>query len=148
MRIAIGCDHAGPEVKAQLAEYIEGLGHEVIDLGTDGPDRVDYPDYAQKVCETVQSGDAELGVLICGTGIGMSIAANKFSGIRAANVTLPQIAPLARQHNDANVLTLSARFVDVETNKQIVRNFLEASFEGGRHSQRLAKIEKIENERR
>lgn len=148
MRIAIGCDHAGPEVKAQLAEYIEGLGHEVIDLGTDGPDRVDYPDYAQKVCETVQSGDAELGVLICGTGIGMSIAANKFSGIRAANVTLPQVAPLARQHNDANVLTLSARFVDVETNKQIVRNFLEASFEGGRHSQRLAKIEKIENERR
>lgn len=147
MRIAIGCDHAGPEMKDQLAEYIRALGHDVDDLGTDGPDRVDYPDYAQKVCRAVQTGDAQIGVLICGTGIGMSIAANKFAGIRAANVTLPEIAPLARQHNDANVLTLSARFVDVETNKQIVRAFLEAGFEGGRHAQRLAKIEKIENER-
>ncbi len=147
MRIAIAGDHADPEMKDQLASFVEGLGHQVANLGTNGPDRVDYPDFARKVCEAVQKGEADLGILVCGTGIGMSIAANKFRGIRAANVTLPEVAPLARQHNDANVLTLSARFVDEPTNEQIIANFLNAQFEGGRHAGRLAKIAQIEDER-
>ncbi len=147
MRIAIAGDHADPEMKDQLASFVEGLGHQVANLGTNGSDRVDYPDFARKVCEAVQKGEADLGILVCGTGIGMSIAANKFRGIRAANVTLPEVAPLARQHNDANVLTLSARFVDEPTNEQIIANFLNAQFEGGRHAGRLAKIAQIEDER-
>ncbi len=147
MRIAIAGDHADPEMKDQLASFVEGLGHQVANLGTNGPDRVDYPDFARKVCEAVQKGEADFGILVCGTGIGMSIAANKFRGIRAANVTLPEVAPLARQHNDANVLTLSARFVDEPTNEQIIANFLDAQFEGGRHAGRLAKIAQIEDER-
>ena len=147
MRIAIAGDHADPEMKDQLASFVEGLGHQVANLGTNGPDRVDYPDFARKVCEAVQKGEADLGILVCGTGIGMSIAANKFRGIRAANVTLPEVAPLARQHNDANVLTLSARFVDEPTNEQIIANFLDAQFEGGRHAGRLAKIAQIEDEK-
>lgn len=148
MRIAIASDHAGFKMKDRLAAFVEELGHEVSNLGTFGPDRVDYPDYAGKACRMIQQGEADLGILVCGTGIGMCIAANKFCGIRAANVTMPQIAPLARQHNDANVLTLSARFVDAQTNEQIIREFLAAEFEGGRHADRLAKIAQIENEER
>ena len=144
MRIAIGNDHAGIEQKPQLAEYIAGLGHEVIDCGSDSDRRVDYPDYAAIVAELVVLGEADMGVLICGTGIGMSIAANKVDGIRAANVTMPEVAPLAREHNDANVLTLSARFVDVETNERIIKAFLEAEFAGGRHAERVAKIMALE----
>ena len=144
MRIAIGNAHAGIEQKPQLAEYVAGLGHEVIDCGCDSDRRVDYPDYAAIVAELVVMGEADMGILICGTGIGMSIAANKVDGIRAANVTMPEVAPLAREHNDANILTLSARFVDVETNELIIEKFLGAEFAGGRHAERVAKIMALE----
>ncbi len=146
MRIAIAGDHADVEMKDNLAQFVEDMGYEVLNLGTHGTDRVDYPDYARKVCESIKNGESDLGILVCGTGIGMCIAANKFASIRAANVTLPQVAPLARQHNNANVLTLSARFVDEQTNKQIIKEFLGAKFEGGRHAERLEKIEAIEKE--
>lgn len=146
MRIAIAGDHADVEMKDNLAQFVEDMGYEVLNLGTHGTDRVDYPDYARKVCESIKNGESDLGILVCGTGIGMCIAANKFASIRAANVTLPQVAPLARQHNNANVLTLSARFVDEQTNKQIIKEFLGAKFEGGRHAERLEKIEAIEKD--
>ncbi len=144
MRIAIGCDHAGFEQKDAIADFARSLGHEVDDFGCDGPDRVDYPDYALKVSRAVVEGDDDMGILICGTGMGMSIAANKVEGIRAANVTRADMAPLARQHNDANVLTLSSRFVDERSNEKIVEAFLAASFEGGRHADRVEKIGSIE----
>ncbi len=147
MRIAVAGDHADVQMKDNLAKFVESMGHEVLNLGTHSADRVDYPDFARKVCEFIKNGESDLGILVCGTGIGMCIAANKFAGIRAANVTLPQVAPLARQHNNANVLTLSARFVDEQTNKQIISEFLGANFEGGRHLERLAKIEAIEEEK-
>lgn len=146
MRIAVAGDHADVEMKDNLAQFVEDMGYEVLNLGTHGIDRVDYPDYARKVCESIKNGESDLGILVCGTGIGMCIAANKFASIRAANVTLPQVAPLARQHNNANVLTLSARFVDEQTNKQIIKEFLGAKFEGRRHAERLEKIEAIEKE--
>lgn len=145
MRIAIGCDHAGFDQKLQLAAYIEGLGHEVLDKGSLDAGRVDYTDYAEAVCRAVVAGEADFGVLICGTGIGMSIAANKVRGIRAANVTLPCCAALAREHNDANVVTLSARFVSLEDNEAIVKTFLECDFAGGRHAGRVAKIMALES---
>ncbi|MBR2521684.1 MAG: ribose 5-phosphate isomerase B [Coriobacteriales bacterium] len=144
MRIAIGCDHAGIEQKPAIAEYLSAKGFEVVDLGCYSAERVDYPDYAVKVSECVASGDADFGILICGTGIGMSIAANKVAGIRAANVTRADMAPLARQHNDANVLTLSARFVALEENEAIIDAFLAAEFEGGRHEGRVAKINALD----
>ncbi len=147
MRIAVAGDHADVQMKDNLAKFVESMGHEVLNLGTHSADRVDYPDFARKVCESIKNGESDLGILVCGTGIGMCIAANKFAGIRAANVTLPQVAPLARQHNNANVLTLSARFVDEQTNKQIISEFLGANFEGRRHLERLAKIEAIEEEK-
>ncbi|MCR5845927.1 MAG: ribose 5-phosphate isomerase B [bacterium] len=144
MRIAIGCDHAGIEQKPAIVEYLSAKGYEVVDLGCYSAERVDYPDYAVKVSECVASGGADFGILICGTGIGMSIAANKVAGIRAANVTRADMAPLARQHNDANVLTLSARFVALEENEAIIDAFLAAEFEGGRHEGRVAKINALD----
>ena len=123
MHIGIANDHAGFAPKAQLIEYMQSLGHEVEDFGTYSEDRVDYPDFAAKLGRAVAAGKCDFGVLICGTGIGMSIAANKIKGVRAANVLVPEVAPLARQHNDANVLTISARYVDIETNKQIIKNY-------------------------
>jgi ribose 5-phosphate isomerase B len=139
--VAIASDHAGFEQKRQLADWLNELGFEVHDLGPATDERVDYPDYAAKVAEEVASGAATRGILVCGTGIGMAIAANKRHGIRAANITDPQFATLAREHNDANVITLSGRFVDLETNKQIVNNFLTTDFGGGRHADRVKKIE-------
>ena len=145
MRVAFGNDHAASaELRADLIGFIEGLGHEVSDMGSSGEERVDYPDYARKVCEAVASGEADRGILVCGTGVGMRIAANKIRGIRAANVTLPGVAPLVREHNDANVLTLSARFVDGDSNKEIIRLFLETDFAGGRHAQRVSKMTELE----
>lgn len=140
MRIAIASDHAGFEQKAQLVPFLQGLGHEVVDLGPEDANRVDYPDYAEKVGRAVASGDADRGVLVCGTGIGMAIAADKIAGVRAANVVTPEFAELARRHNDANVVTLSGRFVSLEENERILKVFLVAEFEGGRHAQRVAKI--------
>lgn len=144
MKISIASDHAGFEQKQQLVSYLQEQGHEVLDQGPDTDERVDYPDYAVKVAMDVSFKRADFGVLVCGTGIGMSIFANKIVRVRAANVTRPDFAALARQHNDANVVTLSGRFVDLETNKQIVDAFLAAEFEGGRHAERLAKLLPIE----
>lgn len=145
MRIAIASDHAGFEQKQALVEFLKGLGHEVSDLGPDTADRVDYPDYAVKVAHAVAGGAADRGVLVCGTGIGMAVAANKIHGIRAVNAINTQFAELCREHNDANILTLSGRFVDVEENKRILDTFLSTDFGGGRHAGRVAKIMALEN---
>ena len=144
MIISIAADHAGFEEKERLRAYLEELGHEVIDRGPASDARVDYPDFAKKVADDVASGAAERGVLACGTGIGMAIAANKVHGIRAANVVLPEFAALAREHNDANIITVSARFVEHEVNCAIVKAFLETEFGGGRHAGRVAKIAALE----
>jgi ribose 5-phosphate isomerase B len=139
--VAIASDHAGFEQKQQLATWLSELGFEVHDLGPATDERVDYPDYAAKVAGEVATGTVARGILVCGTGIGMAIAANKRRNVRAANITSPEFAILAREHNDANVITLSGRFVDLTTNKQIVNNFLTTPFGGGRHAERVKKIE-------
>ena len=144
MKISIASDHAGFEQKELLKPFLEELGHEVLDRGPGSDDRVDYPDYAKLVGDDVAQGVAERGVLVCGTGIGMAVAANKVNGVRAANVVTPEFAQLAREHNDANVVTVSGRFVDVETNRAILRTFLETDFAGGRHAGRVAKIMALE----
>ena len=145
MNVSIASDHAGFEEKELLVTYLCELGHEVIDRGPANDDRVDYPDFAALVAADVVSGDAEYGVLVCGTGIGMAIAANKVHGIRAANVTSPEFAQLAREHNNANVVTVSGRFVSDEVNRAIVKAFLETEFGGGRHAGRVDKIMALEN---
>lgn len=144
MRIAIASDHAGFEQKEALRDHVSACGHEVIDFGPANDDRVDYPDFAVKVADAVTAGDADLGVLVCGTGIGMAIAANKVPGARAANVTTPQFAELAREHNDANIVTVSGRFVTLEDNERIVDAFLSTDFAGGRHAGRVEKMTAIE----
>ena len=140
MRVSIGSDHAGFEQKQALVDYLVGKGYDVIDRGPDSDDRVDYPDYASPVAHDVADGTADRGVLVCGTGIGMAMAADKVPGIRAANIVNTEFAALCREHNDANVLTLSGRFVSLEDNKEIVRVFLSTAFGGGRHAQRVEKI--------
>ena len=141
MRVAIGSDHAGFEQKQALVDYLASeLGQDVIDLGPDSEERVDYPDYAALVARTVAQGDADRGVLVCGTGIGVALAADKVAGIRASSITTPEFAELVRQHNDGNVVCLSGRFVEPEVNREIVRVFLTTEFEGGRHADRVAKI--------
>lgn len=140
MKVSIAADHAGFEEKQLLVEYLRELGCEVVDRGPANDDRVDYPDFAALVAADVASGEAERGVLVCGTGIGMAIAANKVDGIRAANVITPEFAQLAREHNDANVVTVSGRFVTDEVNRAIVKAFLETDFGGGRHAGRVEKI--------
>jgi ribose 5-phosphate isomerase B len=141
MRIVIGSDHAGFDQKQRLAAYLAEQGHQVTDVGTDNAeDSVDYPDFAFAVGRAVAAGDAEFGVLVCGTGIGMAIAANKVAGIRAANITDPEFAKLSREHNDANVVTVSARFVPLQVNEQILDAFLSTEFGGARHAGRVAKI--------
>lgn len=141
MRIAIASDHGGFEQKEQIARHLRDLGHEVDDLGCDSTESVDYPDYAEKVAQEVSDGTAERGVLICGTGIGMALVADKFPGVRAASIQRPDFAALFRHHNDGNVVCLSGRFVPLETNEQVVDTFLETGFDGGRHSRRVEKIE-------
>ena len=133
MKIAIGNDHAAVEMKNEIKAYLESKGHEVINFGTDTSDSCDYPVYGQKVAEAVASGQAEEGVLICGTGIGISLAANKVPGIRAAVCSEPVSARLAKQHNDANIIAFGARIVGLEEAKAIVDAFFDAEFEGGRH---------------
>ena len=144
MKVSIASDHAGFEEKELLVAYLGELGHEAIDRGPANDDRVDYPDYAALVAADVASGEAEYGVLVCGTGIGMAIAANKVHGIRAANVTTPEFAQLAREHNNANIVTVSGRFVSDEVNRAIVKAFLETEFGGGRHAGRVDKIMALE----
>lgn len=145
MKVSIASDHAGFEEKQLLVGHLERLGYEVTDRGPDDDARVDYPDYAALVAQDVARGDADRGVLVCGTGIGMAIAANKVSGIRAANVTSPEFSRLAREHNDANVITVSGRFVSDETNRAIVEAFLNTEFGGGRHAGRVAKMMALES---
>lgn len=144
MKISIASDHAGFEQKQALVGYLASKGHDVIDRGPDCDDRVDYPDYAARVAHDVVDGMAERGVLVCGTGIGMAVAANKVDGIRAVNVINPQFAELSREHNDANVVTLSGRFVDEGTNRAILDAFLATPFGEGRHAGRVAKIMALE----
>lgn len=144
MKVAIASDHGGYEQKQQLVDFLVKQGYDVLECGPDNEDSVDYPDYAKLVAEAVAQGRAERGILVCGTGIGMSIAANKVDGVRAANVTSPEFAALAREHNNANVVTLSGRFVDLAVNQKIVDTFLTTSFAGGRHERRVEKIHGLE----
>ena len=138
--IAIASDHAGYDLKAALAEELVAMGYEIVDLGTDGPDSVDYPDFAKVLIRTIIEGRAERGVLICGTGVGISIAANRHPGIRAALCHNETTARLAREHNDANVLALGARIVGVDVAKNCLKAFLTTEFAGGRHAGRVAKL--------
>lgn len=142
--IIIGSDHGGLALKTALNSYLKRRGFDVTDAGTNGDASVDYPDFGQKVAETVIAGEAELGILICGTGIGMSIAANKIPGIRAALVTDVFMARMAREHNNANVLVLGGRVLDEQKACDLVGAWLDATFEGGRHQLRLDKITLLE----
>lgn len=143
-KIALGADHAGFEEKEKVKKTLEELGIEYEDMGTITPESVDYPDYAQKVAESVSSGKYEQGLLVCGSGTGMAIAANKVKGVRAAVAWSPEIAALARQHNNANVLSLPARFLTDSESADIVKAFFESDFEGGRHERRVDKIKSLE----
>lgn len=140
-RIPIASDHAGFEMKEHLRGVLAKMGYEVEDIGTHSPASTDYPDYAHPLAEMVESGAAKRGVLLCGTGLGMSYAANRHHGVRAAVVWSPEIATFARSHNDANVLVVPARFVSEEDAVSILKNFLDTPFEGGRHQKRVDKIE-------
>lgn len=140
MKIAIGCDHAGYEHKLGIVDFLHLLGCEVTDFGCNSAESCDYPDFARPTAESVAKGEHDFGILICGSGIGMSIVANKIRGIRAANCTSPKMAELARQHNNANILTFGARLVSLDDAKEIVRSFLNTKFEGGRHQRRVEKI--------
>jgi len=142
--IVIGSDHGGLNLKTALKSYLGRRGYAVTDAGTDNDASVDYPDFGQKVAEMVADGSAELGILICGTGIGMSIAANKVPGIRAALVTDVFMARMAREHNNANILVLGGRVLDEQKACDLVGAWLDATFEGGRHQGRLDKITEIE----
>ena len=143
-RIAIGCDHRGFALKKLIMPFLQNEGHSYHDFGCYSTDPVDYPDIAQKVGDTVASGNFDQGVLICDTGIGMSIAANKIKGIRAALCHNAFAAQRARQHNDANILCLRAEDIDTESALEIVKTFLATDFEGGRHVQRVNKIRALE----
>ena len=139
MKITIGCDHAGVEYKSKIVEFLEKEGYQVLDVGTFGEESVDYPDYAHMVAEEVLAG-ANFGILICGSGNGVSMAANKHEGIRAALCWNEEITKLARQHNDANIISIPARFMSLEASTQIIKTFLTEPFEGGRHQRRVEKI--------
>ncbi|HBP25581.1 MAG TPA: ribose 5-phosphate isomerase B [Acholeplasmatales bacterium] len=147
MIISIASDHGGFALKSQLIGKLSELNHQVIDRGCFGLDRVDYPQYAKPVCEDVQNNRCDFGVLICTTGIGMSIYANKFKGIRAALVTNLESARLARQHNNANIITMGARFTDLNAALTYVEAFGTEKFEGGRHERRVCMISDKENEK-
>lgn len=138
--IAIGCDHAGFEYKKELVLYLNGKGLHLRDEGTYSPDSVDYPDYAHPTAVSVEKGEAAFGILLCGSANGVCMTANKHAGIRAALCWQNEIAQLARQHNDANILCIPARYVSLDMAKQMVDTFMTTSFEGGRHAGRVAKI--------
>lgn len=138
--IAIGSDHAGYALKSAVADWLTAAGHEVLDLGAHGTDSVDYPDFGRAVGEAVASGKAEKGVVVCGSGIGISIAANRVNGARAALCMNGLMARLSRQHNDANVLALGERLIGIETARDCLHEFLNTPFEGGRHQKRVDKL--------
>lgn len=145
-KIALAADHAGFEEKEKLKATLNEIGVEFEDMGTYSADSVDYPDYARKVAEAVSRGEYEQGLLVCGSGTGMAITANKVRGVRAAVAWNEDIARLARQHNNANVLSLAARYTTDEEIKKIVKAWFEADFEGGRHERRVEKISEVEND--
>lgn len=140
MKISIGSDHAGYSAKVVALEYLKSRGYEINDLGTYSEESTDYPDYAHAVAESVAKGESALGVLICGSANGVAMTANKHQEIRAAICWTPEIASLARQHNDANICCLPARFVSEEALRAILAAYFDAEFEGGRHARRVAKI--------
>lgn len=146
--IPVGADHAGYALKERLVSELRRLGYEPLDLGTHSTESADYPDYAHKVAARVEHHDAERGVLLCGTGLGMAYAANRHPGVRAAVAWSPEVARLAREHNDANVLVLPARFVSPEDGLEILRTWLGTEFAGGRHARRIAKIDRSTDELR
>ncbi len=145
MKIAIGCDHGGYDLKAYLQKQFEERGYEFIDFGTNSPESVDYPDYAFEVGEYVAAGKCEFGVLICSTGVGISIAANKVDGIRAAHCTDTYSARMSRRHNNANILALGAKITGVAIAEEIMEIFLNETFDGGRHQRRIDKIGNYKN---
>jgi len=147
MKIAIGADHNGVEFKQMLKEHLAQHHHEVIDVGPETTDSVDYPDFAFAAAEAVAAGEADRGILICGSGIGMSMAANKVRGVRAALCLTPESARLTRAHNDANVLTLAGWQSGADDVLEIVDNFMQTDFEGGRHARRVDKIAAYESEK-
>ncbi len=144
MKIAIGADHAGFALKEKLRRRLAGEGHEVLDFGTDSSDSCDYPDFAQPVAREVAQGRADRGILVCSTGIGMAMAANKVGGIRAAPAQSDDEVRMTREHNDANVLTLGARYLDEDRAAGLIDIFLNTEFSGGRHARRVAKIAQLE----
>lgn len=144
MRVAVGCDHAGFSLKGRIKDLLLAEGHEVIDEGTFSEESCDYPDFAARVARRVASGEADRGVVVCATGIGVAMAANKVAGIRAAVCNDMYTARYSRLHNDANVLTLGARVVGPGLAEEIVRTWMGTSFEGGRHSRRLQKLHALE----
>ncbi|MHC1724241.1 MAG: ribose 5-phosphate isomerase B [Aminipila sp.] len=137
MKIAMACDHGGLELKESIKKYLEEQGIEVLDLGTNTTDSVDYPEYGKACGEAVASGNAERGIVCCGTGIGISIAANKVKGVRCALCTDTHMAEMTRKHNDANILAMGGRILDVDTAKKITQTWLDTEFEGGRHQRRV-----------
>ncbi len=144
MKIAIGNDHTAVEMKNHIKKYLEDKGYELVNLGTDSKERCDYPVFGKKVADAVASGECERGILICGTGIGISLAANKVRGIRAAVCSEPYSARLTRMHNNANIIAFGARVVGEATAEMIVDEFLNAEYEGGRHQKRIDMISAIE----
>ena len=145
-KVLIASDHAGFDGKEAIKKTLDEMGVEYKDLGTSSLDSVDYPDYAERVAKGVASGEAERGILVCGSGIGMEITANKVAGVRAALAWNEETAKLARQHNDANIVAVGGRTTPQETIDQIVRAFLTTDFEGGRHQRRIEKIKRLEEE--
>lgn len=144
MKVIIGCDHTGLELKLEIIALLKEMGTDCIDSGTDSLQSVDYPDFGERVSGAVSSGEVDRGVLICGTGIGMSIVANKFPNVRAALCSDLFTARMSRMHNDANILVLGGRIIGKDLAREIVRTWFSTSFEGGRHTRRLDKIRKIE----
>lgn len=140
MKVGMASDHAGFELKAALKEYLSAKGYEVLDYGTDSGESVDYPDFAHPLANSVEQGAVSFGIAICGTGNGICMTANKHQGVRGALCWIPEIAALAKQHNNANVLAMPARFISVDQAKEILDAYMNASFEGGRHQRRIDKI--------
>lgn len=147
MKIAIAADHAGFSLKEKLRQRLAGEGHEVLDFGTGNAESCDYPDFAQPVAREVAQGRSDRGILVCSTGIGMAMAANKVDGVRAAPAQSEDEVRLTREHNDANVLTLGAKYLDEEHAANLIHVFLDTAFAGGRHARRVAKIAQLEHEK-
>jgi ribose 5-phosphate isomerase B len=144
MRIGIGNDHSAVEMKNEVVEFLQSLGHEVVNYGTDSSASCNYPEFGEKVAKAVVAKEVDLGILICGTGVGISLAANKVKGIRAVVCSEPYSARLSRQHNNTNILAFGARVVGIELAKMIITEWLDAEFEGGRHATRVGMIMDIE----